>query len=114
MRLLIIAALVAALPMAAEARWDNMTIEGMQPSDWDMISATSPDLEDLAVGEEVSWNNPASGNSGIIRLLKESTYQEMPCQYRGHIINIQKTGETTKLVFRNCKTPEGVWKLAPE
>lgn len=119
MRLLICAALVAFLPMAllatgAEARWKFMNIEGLEASDMDAMGAAGAALEGKAIGHEESWNNPETGNSGTIRLLKEDTCQGMPCQYRGNTITIGETKKTEELVFRRCKTPDGKWKLAPE
>ncbi len=118
MRLVICAALVAfhvaLFATGAEARWKFMNIEGLQASDMDAMGAAGAALEGKPVGYDESWSNPETGNSGTVRLLKEETYQGMPCQYRGHTIRVAETQETEKLVFRRCKTPDGKWKLAPD
>ena len=68
----------------------------------------------LEEGTMAEWESIIATNlTGLIRVTR-AVAPGMLERDRGHIINIQKTGETTKLVFRNCKTPEGVWKLAPE
>lgn len=113
MRALIVIGLAAILASPAAAQWRNMAIDGLEPTDLDAMGVAAQSLEGRAVGDEEKWNNLETGNSGSVRLLKEDTYQEMPCQYRGHIINIAKTQQSSKLVFRVCKTPEGVWKDAP-
>lgn len=114
MRALFILALAAFLASPAAAQWRHMVIDGLEPTDLDAMGVAAQSLEGRAVGDEEQWSNLETGNSGSVRLLKEDEYQGMPCQYRGHTINVAKTQQSNKLVFRRCKTPEGEWKLAPE
>lgn len=113
MRALIILGLAAILASPAAAQWRNMAIDGLEPADVKAMGAAGAALEGKDVGYEQAWSSADTGNNGTVRLLKEDEYQGMPCQYRGHTVNIARTQQATKLVFRVCKTPEGVWKDAP-
>ena len=113
MRFLITLAAAALLAGPASAQWRNMMVDGLQPADVEAMGVAGAALEGKEIGHEEAWTSPDTGNSGTVRLLKEDVYQDMPCQHRGHTVNIARTQRSTKLVFRVCKTPDGRWLDAP-
>ncbi len=64
-------------------------------------------------GEEKKWNNPESGNHGIVRLsdiYSQGEYAEIDC--RELLIKFYKKGEKSKEVTRSlCKNENGEWAL---
>jgi surface antigen len=87
----------------------------MTHDDLDALAAAGAKLytpEKVTVGTVENWNNPKSGNSGTVKLIREFKQKNgMPCRRLEHRIKLAREGERTYTMNR-CKTPEGEWKLA--
>ena len=68
-------------------------------------------LTDTPSGESVSWDNPDSGNSGEIRLLR--TYLSETGQIcRDYVSVVTVEGETSETPLTACQNAAGVWVRA--
>jgi surface antigen len=86
----------------------------MTHDDLDALAAAGARLytpEQVPVGMTESWNNPQSGNSGTVKLIREFTQKGMPCRRLEHRIKLAREGER-KYTMNRCKGPDGQWKLA--
>jgi surface antigen len=109
---------VCALIAGQEARaqwlgpaWETTTV--LTGQDLDMMRATvQRDIHGKPVAANASWQNPASGNSGTITLLKKLTHNGKPCEQIQYVIRTtQPTGHAERYVFTSCHQPDGSWKL---
>ena len=66
-------------------------------------------LDELEDGKGAAWENPATGHSGNITILKSFTFRDHPC--RTLKIDSQAGGQTGSGQFDYCKTPDGAWKI---
>lgn len=111
--LLLLAGLVTAPAQAQILGWAWESNIELNQDDVNMIHQTvDQQVHGKAVGATGSWSNPASGNSGTIKLLKKYRSRNMQCE------RIQYTFQTTKrkvrpehYVLNSCLTPEG-WRIA--
>jgi surface antigen len=70
-------------------------------------------IHNAAPGSTAAWSNPASGNSGTVRLLDVFHRQGRRCEhieYRN--IPAEKARPTERLVMTSCLQPDGSWKLS--
>ena len=77
--------------------------------DWEIAKAATRDiLENHEQGESVIWDNPDSGSSGNLKIIKVGKSSGKLCK-RLQITNRVKGQEhTSSYVF--CKNPDGKWK----
>lgn len=68
-------------------------------------------LENQPDNVTTGWKNPATGSSGIIRTVE--TYEKDAMHCRKLRLRNSVQNETNEWMFSFCKTPEGVWKIAP-
>jgi surface antigen len=65
------------------------------------------------VGTTASWNNPASGNSGSIRLVKKLTRKNQQCEEVEYTVRSKGPPVYTEHYhFTSCLQPDGTWKIA--
>ena len=64
------------------------------------------------VGTTASWSNPASRNSGTIKLLKKFTAKNMRCEEIGYAL-VTTAGNVSPehYVLDSCLQPDGSWKI---
>ncbi|MEW8524751.1 MAG: RT0821/Lpp0805 family surface protein [Candidatus Thiodiazotropha endolucinida] len=77
--------------------------------DWDIAKTATRDiLENSELGDSVMWDNPDSGNSGKLTILKAGKSSGKLCK-KLEITNRAKGQEgTSNSIF--CKQPDGKWK----
>jgi surface antigen len=82
--------------------------------DLDMIrGAMTKQVHGKPVGTPASWSNPASGNSGSIKLVKKLTRKNQQCEDIEYIVRSGGTPVYTEHYhFISCLQPDGTWKIA--
>jgi surface antigen len=82
--------------------------------DLDMIrGAVTNQVHGKPVGTTASWSNPASGNSGSIKLIKKLTRKNQPCEEIEYTVRSGGTPVYTEHYhFTSCRQPDGTWKIA--
>jgi surface antigen len=82
--------------------------------DLDMIrGAVTTELHGKPVGTKANWTNPASGNSGTIKLVKKLTRQNQQCENIAYTVRSGGTPVYTEHYhFISCLQPDGNWKIA--
>jgi len=82
--------------------------------DLDMIRNTvTNQIHGKPVGTTASWSNPASGNSGFIKLGKKLTRKKQQCEEVEYTVRSGSTPVYTEHYhFISCLQPDGTWKIA--
>ena len=82
--------------------------------DLDMIrGAVTDQVHGKPQGTAASWNNPASGNSGSIRLVKKLTRKNQQCEEIEYTVRSKGPPVYTEHYhFTSCLQPDGTWKIA--
>jgi surface antigen len=82
--------------------------------DLDMIRAVvNNEVHGKPVGTRVTWSNPASGNSGYVKLNKKLVKNGQQCEGIGY--TVRSAGPpvyTEHYYFTSCLQPDGTWKIA--
>ena len=106
---------LAALPAQAQFMGPGWkTHVALTRADLDMIRATvTGRIHNARPGSTASWSNPASGNSGTVKLLDVFHRQGRRCErIEYHNIPANKARPTERLVMTSCRQPDGTWKLS--
>ena len=111
--LLTIAGLMAA--GAAQAQllhaWESHITLTQQ--DMEMIhNAVTNQIHGKPVGTAASWTNPASQNSGSIRLVKKLVRKGQQCEDIDYTVRSGAPVYTEHYHLTGCLQPDGTWKLA--
>jgi surface antigen len=82
--------------------------------DLDMIrGAVTNQVHGKPVGTTASWSNPASGNSGSIKLGKKLARKNQQCEDIEYTVRSGGTPVYTEHYhFTSCLQPDGTWKIA--
>lgn len=111
-----IAASVLALSLTASVSaksLSRMVAEtGLSPEDFNILTETARPLYETAsprAGATASWDNPDSGNRGVVRLDSLSG----GCAVLTHQVYAKGATEPRAIRSRRCKSAEGKWLLAP-
>jgi hypothetical protein len=117
-KLLLPLILAAAVIFGAQAQmlgpaWE--TNVSLTRDDMDMIkAAVTQQVHGKPVRTTVSWSNPASGNSGTIRLLRVFEREGLRCEEIEYVLRPPLPAmPTDRFVFTSCLRPDGTWKIAP-
>ena len=112
----IIAAVAVFSAVSAQAQllgpgWE-VNIE-LNQNDLDLIHATVDQrVHGKLVGTVAYWRNPASGNSGSIKLEKKFTVRNQKCEEIEYILHTRKPGTHSEHYhFTSCLQPYGKWKI---
>ena len=83
-------------------------------ADLDMITGDlAKQIHGKQLGVTASWNNPASGNSGTVKLLKILTREGRRCEEIEYRISPpEKAMPSDRYVLTSCMQPDGSWKLS--
>jgi surface antigen len=109
---------VAGFMMAVSAQaqllptWETHIVLSQQ--DLDMIhSAVTNQVHGKPAGTEASWSNPASGNSGLIKLGKKIVRNTQQCEEIQYTVRSKGPPIYTEHYhFTSCLQPDGTWKIA--
>jgi surface antigen len=77
-----------------------------------MRQTVTQQIHGKPVGTTASWSNPASRNSGTIKLLKKFTAKNMHCEEIGYtLVTTANNVSPEHYVFDSCLQPDGSWKI---
>jgi surface antigen len=82
--------------------------------DLDMIRDTVANkVHGKPAGTTASWSNPASGNSGSIKLVKKLSRKNQQCEQIEYTVRSGGPPVYTEhYSFVSCLQPDGTWKIA--
>jgi surface antigen len=82
--------------------------------DLDMIhNAVTNEVHGKPVGTTALWSNPASGNSGSIKLVKKLVLNRQQCEEIEYTARTKGPPIYTEHYhFTSCLQPDGAWKIA--
>ena len=81
--------------------------------DMEMIhNAVTNQIHGKPVGTAASWTNPASQNSGSVRLVKKLVRKGQQCEDIGYTVRSGAPVYTEHYHLTSCLQPDGTWKLA--
>ena len=81
--------------------------------DMEMIhNAVANHIHGKSVGTAASWINPASQNSGSIRLVKKLVRKGQQCEDLDYMVRSGAPVYTEHYHLTSCLQPDGTWKLA--
>lgn len=95
-------------PMGTGMMPDTMTHDDVTAATEASAKLYTP--EKVTVGAVERWNNPKTGNSGVVTLVRVFERNGMPCREIVHHIKLVREGEQT-YHFNRCRVPTGEWKL---
>lgn len=75
-------------------------------------NAVTNQIHGKAVGTAASWTNPASPNSGSIRLVKKLVRKGQQCKDIDYTVRSGAPVYTEHYHLISCLLPDGTWKLA--
>lgn len=111
---LLIAATLVWLPV--QAQYLGLGIETnteLTKQDLEIIRQTvNEQVHGKQVGATAKWSNPASGNSGKIRLVQKFTRNNQQCEtldYR--LVTKRRASGPEHYVLKSCLQPDGQWRL---
>lgn len=92
--------------------WETQIV--LTPQDLAMIhAAVTRQVHGKPVGTSASWSNPASANSGSIRLVKKLIQNNQQCEEIEYTIRTYGPPIYTEHYhFTSCLQPDGTWKVA--
>jgi outer membrane surface antigen len=91
--------------------WETTTT--LTSEDLDIMRTTvQRDIHGKRADTVATWQNPTSGNSGTITLLKKATRNGKACeQIEYRIKPSPPSTRWERYVFTSCHQPDGTWKL---
>ena len=101
---------------AAEAQllptWETSVTLTQQ--DLDLIhGAVTNQIHGKPAGTTASWSNPASGNSGSIKLVRKLARKNLRCEDIEYMVRSGGTPIYSEHYhFTSCLQPDGTWKIA--
>lgn len=114
-KIMVLVAMVLAW-FPAQAQYLGLGVETnieLTKQDLDIIRQTvNGQVHGKPVGTTAKWGNPASGNSGKIRLVKKFTRNNQQCEtldYR--LVAKRKAAGPEHYVLSSCLQPDGQWRL---
>jgi len=89
-------------------------IASFQESDFKLVEETGRTaLNSAPRGKTLSWQNPATGNSGDVTVLGRFTAADQRSCARVVIVN-RARGISGEARYTMCKSADGLWKFDPE
>jgi surface antigen len=110
----IVAGLTLAGPAQAQLLPTWETHITLTQQDLDMIhDVLTNQVHGKLLGTKVSWSNPASGNSGYVKLNKKLVKNGQRCEGIGYTVRSKGPPVYTEHYhFISCLQPDGAWKIA--
>ena len=104
-----------AAPSYAVWQWmRGAALSDFRESDWEMLKeAARVVLEEKPDGEQVNWQNAATGNKGSIIGLDTFTHEGRDCR-RAAMRNISHRGRDDTAAYSLCRQADGDWIFVPD
>jgi surface antigen len=92
--------------------WETHIVLSQQ--DLDMIHRiVTNQIHGKPAGTMASWSNPASGNSGSVKLVKKLVHNSQQCEAIEYMVRSGgRPVYTEHYHFTSCLQPDGTWKIA--
>ena len=91
------------------ARWIDVLPE-LTRQDIELINNKARvEMGDKPEGTILEWDNPKSGNSGSVTLLKRFSAEGRECRALRHVFNVVRA-ESFRYKVTICLQPDGTWK----
>jgi len=87
---------------------------GLTKEDLEMVRQASAELYQnpkATVGMFNTWENPQSGNSGTVMLIKQFQAKGLECWRLRHNLMIKVGNTKRQIEVSRCKAPDGTWKI---
>lgn len=68
-------------------------------------------LNDEPDGSTLEWENPQTGNSGTVTVVRSFEYQGLPCRRIRHAIKTKGVADVHGAEWTQCQK-DGAWKIA--
>jgi len=113
-----IVSLLAGLMIAGAAEAQLLPTWGtsvtLTQQDLDLIhGAVTNQIHGKPAGTTASWSNPASGNSGSIKLVRKLARKNLRCEDIEYMVRSGGTPIYSEHYhFTSCLQPDGTWKIA--
>ena len=108
--LVTLAALSAAAPAGAQWRFMFEALDGLQPSDIALMQEAARErMDGKEVGTRLTWQNPETGNRGVVALLERTETDGLECRRNRHSVEMTREGRRTSLEFKICREAGGEW-----
>ena len=83
-------------------------------ADWEILKATAREaLNTSPDGEQVNWNNEASGNKGAMKAIMTFSYGDQRCR-RMAFLNVSYKGQRSVVNYNLCLQPDLTWKFVAD
>ena len=63
------------------------------------------------IGEQITWNNPKSGNSGSVTPIREGKRKSSGAYCREYLTRVEINGRTQQAYGTACRQQDGSWKI---
>lgn len=105
----IIAGALVLQPSPVTARWIDVLPE-LTTEDVEIIKHKARvEMGDKPEGTMLEWDNPKSGNTGSVTLLKRFSAEGRECRALRHVLNVVRA-ESFHYKLTICLQPDGTWK----
>jgi surface antigen len=111
--ILLVSALLWAGAAAAQVNPFGDSLD-LEETDIAMLQAAANALfqdDDAAIGQSEAWNNPETGNSGTVSVVRLFEHGGLPCKRLQHTIKQKGRADRSIYQFARCRTSDGSWKL---
>ena len=71
------------------------------------------ELKGQPIATVKTWNNPESGNSGVVALKREFVVDDKECLNVLHLMKMADESYARQYEVTTCLFPDGTWKMAP-
>ncbi|NNG03854.1 MAG: hypothetical protein HKM95_07090 [Inquilinus sp.] len=107
---------IAFLSMSGSAmgQWRFMfeALDGVEPSDMELMKQTARErMDGKEVGTRLTWQNPETGNRGVVALLERTESAELECRLNRHSVELVDLDRRVALEFKICRRPGGEWQV---
>lgn len=104
---MILIGLIALPADAVRQRW----LPTLTAKDRELMHQLATDgMTDKTVGTALTWENPESGNRGIVKLLSRGSGDSGECREIEHRFKIARERNPQRYLITMCLQPDGSWK----
>lgn len=83
----------------------------LDKADMDYANRANAQATSAPIGQPIRWNNPQSGNSGIVTPVRDGTDSATGAYCREFQQTVQIGGKTEQAYGTACRQPDGTWKV---
>ena len=106
-----------AAPALAQLNPFKSSVQGLTSEDFQLMSKAAESIyraPQVKAGNSASWQNPTTGNSGVVTFERSLRLHALPCRELAYAINNKRQGTDQHYTVNWCRTGDGSWKIALE